>query len=355
MKAITLHGPGDVRVESVADPTVMAPTDAIVRITMSAICGSDLHQYHGRGATPGAPPLVEPGSVMGHEFMGVVEEVGAGVTRVKKGDRIVAPFSISCGQCEWCRMRLPTQCATTGRAVFGGRFGKQYPGGQAEWIRVPFADHMCESVPEGMGDEDAFFLGDILSTGYCCAENAGIRPGDSVAVFGAGPVDLLALQSAHLFGPARVFVVDRVGYRLKLAEELGGIPVDLDRGHPAEQLRRITGGRGPDAVLECVGHEVAFAQSIQAVRPGGTVSSVGVYVEQSIGFPVRDAFFKDLTLRMGICNVRNYIVPLMGLIQAGRLHPTRIITHTIPLADAPRGYAIFDRKEDRAIKVMLKP
>jgi threonine dehydrogenase-like Zn-dependent dehydrogenase len=214
---------------------------------------------------------------------------------------------------------------------------------------------MCEKVPAGMADEDVFFLGDILSTGYVCAENAAIRPGDTVAVFGAGPVGLLALQSAHLFGPSRVFVVDRVDYRLELAEELGGVPVDLDRGDPAEQLRAQTRGRGPDAVLECVGHEVPFAQAIQAVRAGGTVSSVGVYVESSIGFPARDAFFKDLTLRMGICNARNFITPLMPLIQAGRLAPTRIITHTLPLQDTPRGYAIFDRKEDRAIKVMLKP
>lgn len=252
-------------------------------------------------------------------------------------------------------MRLPTQCTTTGRAVFGGRFGKQYPGGQAEAIRVPFADHMCEKVPAGMADEDVFFLGDILSTGYVCAENAAIRPGDTVAVFGAGPVGLLALQSAHLFGPSRVFVVDRVDYRLKLAEEMGGEPINLDRGDPAEQLRARTRGRGPDAVLECVGHEVPFAQAIQSVRAGGTVSSVGVYVESSIGFPAREAFFKDLTLRMGICNARNFIAPLMPLIQAGRLAPTRIITHTLPLGDTPRGYAIFDRKEDRAIKVMLKP
>jgi threonine dehydrogenase-like Zn-dependent dehydrogenase len=214
---------------------------------------------------------------------------------------------------------------------------------------------MCEKVPAGMADEQVFFLGDILSTGYVCAENAGIRPDDTVAVFGAGPVGLLALQSAHLFGPSRVFVVDRVDYRLKLAEELGGVPVSLDRGDPVEQLRAQTRGRGPDAVLECVGHETPFAQAIQAVRAGGTVSSVGVYVESSIGFPAREAFFKDLTLRMGICNARNFIAPLMPLIQAGRLDPTRIITHTIPLTDTPRGYAIFDRKEDRAIKVMLKP
>jgi threonine dehydrogenase-like Zn-dependent dehydrogenase len=285
----------------------------------------------------------------------VVEEIGSEVRQVRSGDRVLAPFSISCGFCEWCRMRLPTQCATTGRAVFGGRFGKQYPGGQAEAIRVPFADHMCQPVPGGMTDEEVFFLGDILSTGYVCAENAGIRPGETVAVFGAGPVGLLALQSVHLFGPSRVFVVDRVGYRLELAEELGGVPVNLDRGDPAELLRAQTRGRGPDAVLECVGHEAPFAQAIRAVRAGGTVSSVGVYVESSMGFPARDAFFKGVTLRMGICNARNFIAPLMPLIQAGRLRPTRIITHTMPLAETPKGYAIFDRKEDRAIKVMLKP
>ena len=349
MKAITLHGTGDVRVESVPDPRIVDPTDAVVRITTSAVCGSDLHQYHGR------VPGMDPGVVMGHEFMGIVEEVGSVVAKVRPGDRVLAPFSISCGYCDWCRMRLPTQCVTTGRAVFGGRSGKKYPGGQAEAIRVPFADYMCEKVPAGMRDEEVFFLGDILSTGYVCAENAGIRPGDTVAVFGAGPVGLLALQSAHLFGPSRIFVVDRVDYRLKLAEELGGTPVNLDRGDPAEQLRGLTAGRGPDAVLGCVGHEVPFAQAIQAVRAGGTVSSVGVYVESSIGFPAREAFFKDLTLKMGICNARNFIVPLLPLIQTGKLQPTRIITHTMPLADAPRGYAIFDKKEDRAIKVMLKP
>lgn len=349
MKAITLHGTGDVRVESVPDARVVDPTDVVVRITTSAICGSDLHQYHGR--VPGLPK----GVVMGHEFMGVVEAVGGEVKKVRTGDRIIAPFSISCGFCDWCRMRLPTQCTTTGRAVFGGRFGVQYPGGQAEAIRVPFADHMCEKVPEGMADEEAFFLGDILSTGYCCAENAGIRPGDTVAIFGAGPVGLFALQSAHLFGPSRVFVVDRVDYRLALAEEMGGIPVNLDTGDPGDQLRALTAGRGPDAVLECVGHETPFSQAILAVRAGGTVSSVGVYVEPSIGFPVREAFFKDLSLKMGICNARNYIVPLMPLIQAGKLKPTRIISHTMGLDEAPRGYAIFDKKEDRAIKVMLKP
>ena len=350
MKAITFQGVGDVKTEEVGDPKVVDPTDVVVRITTSAVCGSDLHQYHGRGGT-----LVQKGAIMGHEFMGVVDQVGPGVRTLRTGDRVVAPFSVSCGQCEWCKNRLPTQCATTGRAVFGGRFGHVWGGGQAERVRVPFADYLCEKVPAGMSDDDAIFLGDILSTGYVCAENGAIRPGDTVAVFGAGPVGLLAMQSAQLFGPSRVFAVDRVDYRLALAAEFGAEPVNLDRGDPAEQLRALTGGRGPDVVLECVGHETPFTQAIQAVRAGGTVSSVGVYVETSLGFPAREAFFKDLTLKMGICNARNFIAPLMPLVQRGKLKPARIITHTMPLGDAPRGYAIFDKKEDRAIKVMLKP
>jgi len=350
MRAITFHGVGDVRVEHVGDPKLLDPTDVVLRVTTSAVCGSDLHQYHGRGGG-----LVQTGAIMGHEFMGVVEETGAAVRAVRAGDRVVVPFSVSCGQCEWCRRRMPTQCTITGRAVFGGRFGHVFGGGQAERVRVPYADHLCEKVPVDMSDDDALFLGDILSTAFCCAEGGGIRPGDTVAVFGAGPVGLLAMQSAQLFGPARVFAVDRVDYRLALAAELGAEPVSLDAGDPAEQLRSRTAGRGPDVVLECVGHETPFTQAIQAVRPGGTVSSVGVYVEPSMGFPAREAFFKDLTLKMGICNARNFIAPLLPLVQLGKLQPARIITHTMPLAEAPRGYAIFDRKEDRAIKVMLKP
>ena len=350
MKAITFQGIGDVRAEDVADPKIVDGSDVLLRITTSAVCGSDLHQYHGRGGG-----LVEPGALMGHEFMGVIEETGAAVRQFHVGDRVVVPFSVSCGQCAWCQRKLPTQCTTTGRAVFGGRFGHLFGGGQAERIRVPFADYLCEKVPSEMTDESALFLGDILATGYTCAENAAIRPSDVVAVFGAGPVGLMAIQSAQLFGPARVFAVDRVEYRLALALEFGADPINLDRGDPVEQLRRHTGGLGPDVVLECVGHETPFTQAIQAVRPGGRVSSVGVYVEPSIGFPAREAFFKDLTLTMGICNARNYMTSLMALVRAGKLRPHAIITHTLPLGEAPRGYAIFDRKEDRAVKVMLKP
>ena len=188
-----------------------------------------------------------------------------------------------------------------------------------------------------------------------CAENGGIHPGDTVAVFGAGPVGLLAVQAAQLFGPARVLAVDRVDYRLALAAEFGAEPVQLDRGDPGDRLRGLTGGRGPDVVLECVGHETTFTQAIQAVRPCGTVSSVGVYSEPTMAFPAREAFAKDLSLKMGVCNARNYMTPLMPLVRHGKLRPARIITHTMALAETPRGYAIFDRKEDRAVKVMLKP
>ena len=232
MKAITFQGVGDVRVETVADPKVVDAGDVVLRITTSAVCGSDLHQYHGRGGG-----LVEPGSVMGHEFMGVVEEAGPGVRTLRAGDRVVAPFSVSCGHCEWCRSRLPTQCTTTSRAVFGGRFGKVFPGGQAERIRVPFADHLCEKVPAEMSDAAALFLGDILSTGYACAENGGIRPGDTVAVFGQGRSGCSPCRRPSSSDPARVLAVDRVDYRLTLAAEFGAEPVSLERGDPAEQLR----------------------------------------------------------------------------------------------------------------------
>src|SRR4029453_7290457 len=249
MKAITFHGVGDVRVQDVAEPKVVDPTDVVLKITTSAVCGSDLHPYYRRGGA-----LVQTGAVMGHEFMGTVEDLGPAVKQVRRGDRVIVPFSVSCGQCEWCQRRLPTQCTTTGRAVFGGRFGHVWGGGPARWIRAPFADHLCERVPADMSDDDALFLGDILSTGYVCAENGAIRPGDTVAVFGAGPVGLLAMQSAQLFGPARVFAVDRVDSRLALAAEFGAEPVNLDKGDPAEQLRALTGAQGPAAVLGGGGH-----------------------------------------------------------------------------------------------------
>jgi threonine dehydrogenase-like Zn-dependent dehydrogenase len=349
MRAVILYGKGDVRVEEAPDPTLQSGTDAIVRITTSAICGSDLHPFHGR-----LPP--DDPFPIGHEFVGVVEETGPEVRGVKAGDRVVAPFSVSCGSCYFCCHRLPAQCETTRHAVFGmGKRGGGWPGAQAQFIRVPYADFMLERIPAGLGDEQALFLGDIFSTGYFCAENGGIRPGDTVAVFGCGPVGLCTQMAAHLFEPAQVIAVDFVPYRLELAKTLGCLPLDAGASDPVEYIRATTHGRGADVTLEAVGHESALRMAITAVRPGGTISSVGVYVEKSFDFPIGDAFLRDLTLRMGKCNARNYIAPLMPLIQQGKVDPTRIITHRLPLEEAVRGYRIFDQKEEQAIKVILKP
>jgi threonine dehydrogenase-like Zn-dependent dehydrogenase len=349
MKAVVFHGKGDVRVETVPDPSIEHPTDAIVRITTSAICGSDLHPYHGRVGVGDVFPI-------GHEFVGVVEAVGTEVRGVRRGDRVVAPFSVSCGSCYYCLNRLPSQCERTGRGVFGmGKRRGSFPGAQAEFIRVPFAGHMLEPFASGLTDDQMIFLADILPTGFHCAENGEIRPGDTVALFGCGPVGLCALMSAQLFGPAQVLAVDRVGYRLEMARAMGAVPIDASQVDPAAAILDRTGGRGADVVLEAVGHESALSLAFQVARAGGTVSVVGVYAEESFSFPIGQAFVKGVTLRIGTCPARNYIRQLMPLLVTGRLDPTRLITHRMPLAEAPRGYAIFDRKDESALKILLRP
>lgn len=349
MRAVIYHGKGDVRVESVPDPTIEQPTDAIVRITTCAICGSDLHPYHGRTGVGEVFPI-------GHEFVGVVEEVGPDVRGVKRGDRVGAPFSVSCGTCFYCINRLPAQCTTTGRGIFG--FGKRrgsFPGAQAEYIRVPFAGHMLHHVAPEVSDEQMIFLSDILPAGYFAALNGSIKPGDSVIVFGCGPVGLCAVMAAQLFGPSQVFAVDRVGYRLEMAKRFGAIPVDASKVDPVAFIQEHTSGRGAEVALEAVGHESALTAAIEAVRPGGTVSAVGVYVEPTFPFPVGPAFSKGLTLRIGTTPSRNFTPQLMALMASGRLDPSPMITHRMPLEQAKHGYEIFDRKEEDAVKVLLVP
>jgi threonine dehydrogenase-like Zn-dependent dehydrogenase len=236
-----------------------------------------------------------------------------------------------------------------------GKRRGSFPGAQAEYIRVPFAAYMLEPFAPGLGDDQMIFLADILPTGYFCAEGGGIRPGDTVAVFGCGPVGLCALMAAQLFGPAQVLAVDPVAYRLALAKSLGAVPIDAGRGDALAAIQERTAGRGADVALEVVGHESALALALQAARPGGTVSAVGVYVEEAFPFPIGQAFVKGVTLRIGTCPAREYIPRLLALLAAGRLDPTRLITHRLPLAQAPEGYRIFDRKEENAVKVLLKP
>jgi threonine dehydrogenase-like Zn-dependent dehydrogenase len=345
MKALTFHGEHDVRVEDVAKPSITDPTDALVRVTLGALCGSDLHIYELR--TP-----VNEGAVLGHEFVGVVEEVGPGVRRFKAGDRVVAAFFTACGACPLCRRGWFSQCMEKGTFGHGDLWGG-LGGGQAEYCVVPMADQSMEPVPDGMSDDQAIFVGDILATGYFGALRAEIEPGDTVAVIGAGPVGLMAVQCAQLFGPARVFAVDMVEDRLELAQEFGAIPIDARATHAAEYIKSNTDTDGADSSIECVGALPSIETAIHSVRGGGVVSMVGVPNAVRPEFPVMSVWLKDLTFRGGWCNVQAHMRPLLALIEAGKLQPERIISHRMPLDAGPEAYAMFARRE--ATKVVFTP
>ncbi len=345
MKAVTYHGVGDFRVTELPKPELTGPGDALVRVTLGAICGSDLHIYHGH--TP-----IDEGAPIGHEMVGVVEAVGPEVRDVKRGDRVVAPFFTACGRCYQCRRGWYSQCEE--RAIFGhGAFFGGLGGAQAEYCTVSHADLNLARIPEDVDDEQAIFVGDILSTGYFAAERGQIRPGDTVAVIGAGPVGLMAVMCAQLFGPARVFAVDMVDSRLEVAGDLGAIPLDSRVTNPVVEIQGHTGGVGADVALECVGQVAAIETAINCVRGGGTVSSVGVPSAINADFPYFDAWNRDLTFRSGWTNVHPYMRPLLDLIAAGRLHPERIISHRLRLDDAVTAYRMFDRRE--ATKIVLRP
>ncbi|MGH7801623.1 MAG: alcohol dehydrogenase [Thermodesulfobacteriota bacterium] len=348
MKAATYHGVRDIGVETVPDPKIQDQNDVILRVTKSAICGSDLHLYRGR-----VP--IEEGFVVGHEFMGVVEDVGRSVRLFKKGEKAVAPFWVGCGVCTNCRNFVPTSC-TGGGGCFG--FGKAWgdlPGGQAEYVRVPYADTNLEKVPEGIPEEKILFLGDIFSTGYFCAECANIKPGDVVAVFGDGPIGLFATASAKLFGPSLIISVGRHDFRLDVAKKMGSdIGINSHKENAVEKILEITSGRGVDAALECIGSETTLLDAFKIVRPGGTISFVGLFT-QPVPIPMVDFYLKDLTLRGGVCPAKNYILKLMPLVVKGKIDPTAVITHDLRLSDTPRGYKLMDSKEENAIKVVLTP
>jgi alcohol dehydrogenase len=351
MKGTVFHGPHDVRVERVDDPALQAPTDALVRITRAGICGSDLHVYH--GAIPAGP-----GFVLGHEGVGVVEEVGAGIDRLKKGQRVVVSALIACGRCFFCRRGQPSQCFESGSAIFGngqfaaGKFGS-VGGEQSEAVRVPMADYTCYPLPDAIDDDAAVFLADILPTSYFGAANGNIRPGDTVAIFGCGPVGLCSVLSAKLFGPAEVIAVDSVPYRLELARKLGATPVNLEQAQ--QTILDHTEGRGADVSIEAVGNDAALTAAIMAARGGGTVSVIGVFVGPSFNFPIGYAFMRDLTFRIGLANINAHIPELARLIERGTLNPRPLISHVMPLDDAAKGYEIFNARKDNVMKVLLKP
>jgi threonine dehydrogenase-like Zn-dependent dehydrogenase len=388
MKAVCWNGKNDVRVETVPDPTILHPRDAIIRITSTAICGSDLHLYGG------FIPTVEEGDILGHEFMGEVVEVGSENRALKKGDRVVVPFVIACGHCSFCEQELSSLCdnsnpnAEQAEKLYGsspaGLFGYShlfggYAGGQAEYARVPFADVGPIKVPERLADEQALFLSDIFPTGYMAAENCQIRPGQIVAIWGCGPVGQFAIRSALMLGAEQVIAIDRVPERLRMAEAGGAETLDYEGVDVCEALKEMTGGRMPDACIDAVGMEAhsttpgmfydwtkrvirmateypdVLRQSIQACRKGGTVSVAGVYGGFLDKIPFGAAFSKGLTFKMGQTHVQRYMRPLLERIERGEIDPSFVMTHRLPLQDAPHGYEIFGQKRDNCIKVVLKP
>ena len=389
MRALTWHGTKDVRVDTVPDPEIVNPRDAIIKITSTAICGSDLHLYD--GVIPG----MQAGDVLGHEFMGEVVDIGPGST-LKKGQRVVVPFTISCGGCFHCAVSQFSACensnpvekqdmsATLYGQPMAGLFGYShltggYSGGQAEYVRVPFSDVGPIVVPDHLSDDQVLFLSDILPTGWMGAENADIQPDDTVAVWGCGPVGLFAIQSALVMGAAKVIAIDHYPHRLELARKLGADIINFRETDVREALMEMSGGIGVDAVIDAVGMEAhgfavdnmldivkqtvgvgadrasALKQAILAVRFGGRISVPGVYGGMTDKFPLGALMEKGVQVRTGQTHVQKYTRPLLEKIEAGELDTTFLISHRLPLEDAPRGYKHFKEEQDTWTKVVLKP
>ena len=390
MKALCWMGSGKVEVHTVSDPILLNPHDAIIKITRTAICGSDLHLFDG------FIPTMEEGDILGHEFMGIVEEVGKEVNNLQRGDRVVVPFTIACGKCEFCRKKIWSACDNTNpnahlmEAVYGysgsGLFGYShmmggYAGGQAQYVRVPFANVGPLKIESDLPDEKVLFLSDIFPTGFMAAENAHIQENDIVAVWGCGPVGQFAIASAFILGAARVVAIDRLPERLGMARSIGAVTVDYSEEGMSvlTALKDLTGGIGPDSCIDAVGLEAHSAQlqgmydkvkttlmlgtdrasvlrqAIQAVRKGGTVSIPGVYGGLLDKVPFGAAFGKGITMKMGQTNMHTYMKPLLGRIEKGQIDPTYIISHRISLEDAPEMYKVWRDKEQKVTKIVIDP
>jgi glutathione-independent formaldehyde dehydrogenase len=383
MRAVVYKGPFEVAVENVPDPTLQHPNDVIVKITSSCICGSDLHMYEGRTAA-------QPGIVFGHENMGVIQEVGPAVKTLKVDDRVVLPFNVACGFCKNCQRGFTGFCTTVNPGFAGGAYGYvamgPWGGGQAEYLQVPFADFNCLPLPAGDEFESEFaLLADIFPTGYHGAVLADVSPGESVAVFGAGPVGIMAAYSCAIRGAAEIYVVDHVQDRLDKARELGGIPINFDQGDPVQQIKDRRGGDGVDKAIDAVGYQAAAAgssaaggeqeevpnivlnQLIEVVNPTGALGIPGLYVPTDPGGVDENAkrgalsinfgrlFEKGLRLGTGQCNVKRYNAYLRDMIIAGKAKPGFVVSHNVPLDDAPDAYTRFDKRIDGYTKVILKP
>jgi threonine dehydrogenase-like Zn-dependent dehydrogenase len=390
MRALCWYGKEDIRLDTVPDPQILDPRDAIVKITSTAICGSDLHLYGG------FMPTMERGDVVGHEPMGEIVEVGREIRTLRPGDRVVVPFTLSCGSCFFCKKQMFSLCDTSNpnadmaREAMGqspaGLLGYShmlggFPGGQAEYLRVPYADVGPVRIPAGLRDEQVLFLSDVFPTGYMAAENAEIEPGDTVAIWGCGPVGQFAIQSAWMFGAGRVIAIDRVPERLRMAEQEGRAEtINFEDDDIYDRLMVLTVGRGPDRCIDAVGTEAHARGSVDAMfdkvkvatyigtdrphvlreaimccRKGGTVSIPGVYIGFLDKIPFGAAMNKGLTLKMGQTHVPRYHQLLLGKIEAGEIDPSFVVTHRLPLEEGPEAYRMFRDKKDGCIKVVLKP
>ena len=394
MRAVTWHGKNDVRVDTHPDPEIQEPNDIIIKVTSTAICGSDLHLYGG------FMPEMREGDIIGHEPMGEVVEVGSSITKFSKGDRVVVPFTIACGHCWFCDQHLYSHCDTTNpdaekaALIMGqapaGLFGFShlmggYPGGQADYLRVPHADVGPIKVPDSISDEQALFLSDIFPTGYMAAENAEIEPGDTVAIWGCGPVGQFAIQSAWMLGAGRVIAIDLIPERLEMARTIGRAEViDTSKQNVYDTLMEMTNGRGPDRGIDAVGSEAhavgglmegaihavdkvkqmlkleqdrpqVLREAVKCVRKGGTLSVPGVYIGMIDTFPMGTVMNKGLTIKSGQTHVQHYMPTLLGMIERDEIDPSFVITHTTSLESAPEMYETFRDKKDGCIKVVLKP
>lgn len=387
MKALVFHKPKDVSVDTVTDPIIQEPTDAVIRVTSTAICGSDLHIYNGMIPQP-------HDMVLGHEFMGIVEEVGTAVSKIKPGDRVIVPFPIACGHCHFCNMELPSHCENSNPEMYGpqgeiikmkGAGAALYgytdlygavSGGQAEYARVLYADYNLRVAPAGIPDEQILFLTDIFPTGWAACEWAQVAPGDTVVVFGCGPVGIMAQKAAWLHGAKRVIGVDRLPYRLEKAQLCAKSEViNYEEVDVAEAVRAMTGGYGADVCIDAVGMEAhrtvlqkaanvlqaekgsmaALKNCFDTVRRGGRVSVVGVYGSPYDNYPLYQWFEKSIQLMGGQAWVQRWLDNLIQLVADGKVVLDDIITHTVPLADAEKMYDVFNKKEDNCVKVVLKP
>ena len=346
MKAAVWHGPRDIRIDEVPNPRLQSDTDAIINVSRAAICGTDLHAYHGE------VPGFEPGIVMGHEFMGTVADVGSKVTTLKVGDRVVASDITACGTCWYCRQGQHWNCPKRSLFGYGPAFGESLAGGQAEQVRIPFADTVLIPVPPSLPDEQVLFLGDILTTGYLCALNGGVKPGDLVAVVGCGPVGIFAQMAARVMGAARVYGIDRISDRLAMAERFGSVPINFETKDPKDVIWADSNGRGADVALEAVGGKDPLDTAIRVIRPHGTVSIVGVHLEENYPFSAVDGFVRELTVRFGVGDPIRLAAQILPLIEQQVLQPQQIITHRISLDEVPEGYRIFN--ERKAFKVVVK-